>query len=161
MFTLLALPLRTRRDAVLARQRGRRLAALLQYGPHEQTLVGAGTFAVASQALEILGQADLCFQVDRKTLHVFAQPARPVSRSNNRLCKAPQPAAVLLRLARALPEQREFSEADLRWIVDQLPLLEPVNLYEEMRRQNQEMLGLLHALHSAQAAHHLCNHTAA
>src|SRR5438128_309313 len=47
----LALKIRSKKDAVRARTRARRVAGLLSFDPYEQTCIAAGVFVIACQAL--------------------------------------------------------------------------------------------------------------
>ena len=51
----------------------------------------------------------------------------------------------MMRLVKRLPEEQPMSEADLAWLVHNADE-SPVELFEEVVKQNQEMLGLLHEL---------------
>jgi hypothetical protein len=148
MVTLLTLALRRRRDVVLARQRARQIASLLRFDIHEQACIAAGAFAVAAQALAQLGPCRLVLRLEEHTLHIFAQQACPAGLPTRR-GDASQPFA---RLAKPLPPQaRELTREDLAWISEQLTRRIPPSIFEEIQHQNQEMLALLHALHTAQA----------
>src|SRR5713226_3165628 len=72
----LTMKLRGKKDAVLARQRARRVASLLNFDIHEQACIAAGTFVVACQALMLFGKGKICFQIENHQLHVFAQNPR-------------------------------------------------------------------------------------
>ncbi|MBI3407182.1 MAG: hypothetical protein HY040_02345 [Planctomycetes bacterium] len=138
MFSLLEMPVRSRRDVIWAQQRLRRLAGLLCFDGHEQALIAACAFAVANHALEVLGRAKLCAQVADGVLHVFAQANEEVSDKSDALAREP-----LLRMSKELPGKQKNSTEDVGWIASQLPLLEKLDVFEEMRRQNQDVLALL------------------
>jgi hypothetical protein len=145
----LTLKLRKKKDAILARQRARRVANLLGFDLHEQTCVAAGTFVIACQALSLYPQARLCFQIEKHQLQVFAQEAagEVVSSEKGRLAGMfPElDAKSLYRLTKALPaEQRTTEEKDLGWLVRQVEATACGSAFEEMMRQNQEVLALLH-----------------
>lgn len=154
MLTLLTLPVNSRRDVLLARQRARQIAALLHFESVDQACIAAGTFAVAQQALRRSRAAQLYFRIDKKMLHVFAQATGKAART---LPLRQLPAGVAgpdssLRLAKALPAgTADFSNEDLIWVIEQLNQQPCFHPFEEIQHQNQEMLALLHALHSAQA----------
>src|ERR1051325_2451805 len=69
----LALKIRTKKDAVRARTRARRVAGLLSFDPHEQTCIAAGAFVIACQAMMLFGKARLCFQIESHQLQIFAE----------------------------------------------------------------------------------------
>jgi hypothetical protein len=133
---LLTLPLRSKRDAVAARQRARQVAKVLHFDPVDQACIAAGAFAIAVQALRRNKRGQLCVQLERETLVVFAQSARE-----------PWPT---LRLSKPLPSaKRGLGAEDVAFVVEQLEALAPLDLFEEFQAQNQEMLTLLHALQRA------------
>lgn len=133
---LISLPLRSKRDAVVVRQRARQAAKLLLFDASEQACIAAGAFAIAVQALRWNKRGSLCLQTDRNQLTIFAQSKRDTGPS--------------LRLVKPLPAGlRERSADDVGWILQQLEQLAPVDLFEEFQTQNQEMLATLHALQRA------------
>ncbi len=153
MLSLLILPLVSKRDVLLARQRARQIAALFHFPAQEQSCIAAGAFAVAAQALRETKTAELCFQVvDRKLLifprarKVEVQPGTPAPPNTGTATDG------LLRLVKALPPAgAEFPPEDMVWLVNQLHQGGRFNLFEEIQHQNQEMLALIHGLQHAQA----------
>jgi hypothetical protein len=115
MLSLLSLPIRGKRDVLLARQRARQIAKMFQFDALEQACI-------------------------EHTLHITAQPQ----------VEEGSPAPVgLLRLEKALPAAgMELAPADMAWLLEQLNRQRSFNLFEEVERQNQETLMLLHALHT-------------
>jgi hypothetical protein len=150
----LALHLGGKKDAVLARQRARRVAGLLSFDPHEQACIAAGTFLVACQALMLFGKARLCFQIENHQLHVFAEeassaPAKPTQPVAQRLAGLfPETEAkTLFRLVKPLPpQQNSTEEMDVGWLVQKMEETASVGIFEEIVKQNQEILALLHEL---------------
>lgn len=151
MALLLSLPLRSRRDLIWARHRSRQLAALLKFDPDDQALIAAVTFAIGVQALELFDEPDLLCQMEAKSLHVFAREAESEATRPRRIPRARSGQGNPMRFARDLPSGLESSTADVRWVLEQLSLFEPVNLFEEVNRQNQEILSLLHALRTSES----------
>jgi hypothetical protein len=154
----LTLNLRGKKDAVLVRQRARRVASLLNFDGYEQACIAAGTFVVASQALLLLGKARICFQIDNQQLHVFAQEAtaeidNPAHHASKRLAGlfANVESKTLFRLTKPLP-QRELAaeEVELGWLVNQVEQTACNGLFDEIVKQNQEILALLHELRLCQ-----------
>src|SRR5262249_18164546 len=153
-FALVEMPLRSRRDVVWARQRVRRLTALLKFEGHEQALVVAGAFAIAYQALGLMADASLCVHVRDGALHILAQPTDGFDEASapgltSRLClHKPLPHMDLNGSRVKLNEngRGSFSSEDISWIAAQIPLLEKLDVFEEIRRQNDEILALLHRL---------------
>jgi hypothetical protein len=148
----LTLKLAGKKDAVLARQRARRVASLLSFDFHEQACVAAGTFVVACQALVLFGRARLCFQIENNQLHIFAQDARPeteqlaaqISKRMAGLFQETDP-KTQFRLTKPLPPQENSTaEIELGWIVSQVEQASCNGLFDEIIRQNQEILTLLH-----------------
>lgn len=148
----LALQLRGKKDAIRARQRARRVAGLLHFELHDQTCIAAGAFLIACQALELFGKSRLCFQIENQRLQVFAEAdsARPRSRRSE-----PQRLAGMLgevdpkrlyRLTKPLPANHTAEEADLAWLVEHIEEAATSSLFDEVVKQNQEVLALLHEL---------------
>lgn len=160
---LLTIALRSKRDVVEARQRGRQLAGLLGLPPAEQLLVSAAVFEVAWSALQSRGHCQLCFQIEDHRLAVFAtklERKKPVSGNRAKKLEAPAlmqllakldepaaPRASELRLEKPLPvSPGTLAVEDIPWAAQELAKQTPLNLFEEIRRQNQELLRLLHEL---------------
>jgi hypothetical protein len=148
----LTLKLAGKKDAVLARQRARRVASLLSFDFHEQACVAAGTFVVACQALVLYSRARLCFQIENQHLQIFAQDARPeseqlaaqISKRMTGLFQDADP-KTLFRLSKPLPPQENpAAEIEVGWIVNQVEQNACSGLFDEIIRQNQEILTLLH-----------------
>jgi hypothetical protein len=154
----LALKLRGKKDAVLARQRARRVASILSFNVHEQACIAAGTFVVACQALMLFGKARLCFQIHNQQLQIFVQDVNAeadhgLQRTSKRLLgmfpevdpKTP------FRLTKPLPPQlHPAEEVELGWLVNQVEETASNGLFDEIVKQNQEILSLLHELRSYQ-----------
>lgn len=148
----LALRLRGKKDAVLARQRARRVASLLRFDLPEQACIAAGTFVVACQALLFYGKARLCFQIENHQLHIFAEDAQAndaIPPASNRLGKflpAIDP-KTLYRLTKSLPSMDSpAEELDLGWLVSSIEQTAREGVFDELVRQNQEVLSLLSEL---------------
>lgn len=148
----LALKLRGKRDAILARQRARRVASLLSFSVPEQACIAAGTFVVACQALELFGQARLFFQIEDQHLHVFARDAKaddPAPPGATRLAGLfpDTDGKALFRLTKPLPPQECAAEqVEIGWLVKKLEETACDGLFAEIAKQNQEVLALLHEL---------------
>jgi hypothetical protein len=148
----LTLKIRSKKDTVLARLRARRVANLLSFDPHEQACIAAGAFVIACQALMLFGKARLCFQIENHQLQVFAQEAKadatePASASGKRLTGVfpEMDPKTLFRLAKPLPPQeRPAEELDLGWLVKKVEETACKGLFDELIKQNQEVLALLH-----------------
>lgn len=147
----LALKLRGKKDAVLARQRARRVASLLCFDPHEQACIAAGVFIIACQALSQFGKGRLCFQIENQQLHVFAEPIQAKAgpnQANPRLQGLfpddPKPVARLVKPVP--PRDNPAEEIELGWVVRQVEKASGESLFDEIVKQNQEILALLHEL---------------
>lgn len=145
MQSLQTLPLRSKRDVVVARQRARQIAALLGFDLQEQACIAAGTFTVASAAVRQGPSSQLCIAIEDKALRVFSR-GRPCSDS---VVPASSHGATIL-IKRLPVATGELAAEDVSWVIEQLDQQKYFNLFEEMEHQNQEMLALLHALHVAQ-----------
>ena len=151
----LGLKLRGKRDAVLARQRARRVASLLSFDPQEQACIAAGAFLIASQALTLFGRGRLCFQIENGQLQVFAEPRQipspktegePAQSRLAGLSPESDP-RTLFRLAKQLPARDAAAdEVELAWLVKKVEETAGESLFDEIVKQNQEMLALLHEL---------------
>jgi hypothetical protein len=137
----LVLKVRGKKDVLALRQKARRVAQLLRFEPYEQTCIAAGAFAVAQQAVGQMGGVRICFQLDRDQLHIYVQGVIDETASPRGETVKP-----LLRLARPLPAEKGLEEMDVSWLVQRLDLPAPSGLYEEIIKQNQEVLSLLHEL---------------
>jgi hypothetical protein len=150
----LALKLRGKKDAVLARQRARRVASLLSFDCQQQACIAAGTFVIACQALVLFGKARLCFQIDNHQLHIFAQEFQaetvaPTRSIHGRLAGLfPEvDAKMLFRMTKALPPQENpAEEIEIGWLANQVENTACNGLFDEIIKQNQEILALLHEL---------------
>ncbi len=154
----LTVRLSSRKHALLARQRARRVAALLQFEAHEQACIAAGVFVIACQALVLFGKARLCFQIENHQLQVFAaedadgrQLPAPLSKRLAGLFPDVDPKS-LYRLTKPMPPQDGAAEElDLAWLVESIEAKTPHGMFAEIVKQNQEILALLHELRLYQA----------
>ena len=149
-----ALKLRGKKDAVLARQRARRIASLLSFDPYEQACIAAGTFVIACQSLVVFGKSRVCFQIENNQLQVFAQemnagaeqPASAVSRRLSALLNDVDVKS-LFRLSKPMPPQETpADQLDLAWLCTKIEETACNSLFDEIVKQNQETLSLLHEL---------------
>jgi hypothetical protein len=147
----LTFPIRGKKDVIRARQRARQVASLLQFSPQDQACLAAGTFVIACQALESLGTAVVCFQLEDAQLKVFANVEGAPGEANhpvNRITCLPARDGLQLRLVKPLPADSRLAEADLAWLVNNVGETRGL-LFEEVIKQNQEVLMLLHTLHAS------------
>jgi hypothetical protein len=144
----MTLKLRGKKDAILVRQRARRLASLLGYDIHEQACIAAGSFVVACQALLLFGKAKICFQMENHHLQIFAQeaPTESAPLVAERLAAAfPEAEAKLpFRLTKPLPRRDVADDIEIGWLVKKVEETACDGLFDEIVKQNQEVLSLLH-----------------
>ncbi|HEV3084286.1 MAG TPA: hypothetical protein VGY66_31280 [Gemmataceae bacterium] len=141
--SFLVFNVRSKRDAVLARDWARQVAALLGFEPLEQACIAAGVFEIASQAREHTRYAALHFKVQGDFFQVFA-----VQRQDPDEAATPSG----LRLEKRLPK-KELAVAleDVAWIVCQTAEQTHASLFTEVKRQNQELLHALAELRGCRA----------
>lgn len=152
MPTLLTIPLRTKRDLLVARQRARQVAALLRFDFPEQACIAAGAFTVAAQGLRGDCPSRLCLQLENNCLRIslIAAPGNRLSLSARRV-KCRTSTAKAFQLVKPLPETAPpLASDDLNWVLKELTKRTPASAFEEIERQNQEVLALIHALRQAQ-----------
>ena len=145
----LTVAIRGQKDAVRIRHRARQIASLLHFPSHEQTCVAAATFVIACQALRLPGRRAIRFTIDNNRLQIDAHLVSgeaitdgPVNRLTGLIgtsVDAP------MHLVKALPSDRPLADADLAWLVENTKDT-TCGLFEEVIRQNQEVLSLLHEL---------------
>jgi hypothetical protein len=132
---LLLLRIRRKRDALLARGQARRVAALLGFDPREQACIGGLVFELARQALDQTASVRLGFAVER-----------------GRLVVSPVGDGPRLRVEKPLPPRDPaLADEDLAFVVRELALRTPANVFEEVQKQNQELLRTLLELRDCQA----------
>ncbi len=153
----LTFPVRGKRDAIRARHCARQIAALLHFSVEQQACIAAGTFMIACQGLGVYGKFVLCFQIDNNQLHVHARgpanrPQLPCGRVNRLAALPGGDGETPLRLVKPLPEEKTLAEADVAWLVRHAEA-ESTGLFEEIIKQNQEVLALVHQLQTLQQPH--------
>ncbi|MCI0457908.1 MAG: hypothetical protein L0Z62_13155 [Gemmataceae bacterium] len=116
-----------KRDLLLARRQARQVARLLGFDLLEQACVAALVFELARQQLSQAGRLTLRFAVAQDRLLIVAAFGEGTA-----------------RVEKPLP-RREPATAhdDLSWVVRELERLDPLNLFEEVQTQNQELLRVL------------------
>ncbi len=143
----LTVRIRGQKDAIRVRHRARQIASLLHFPIHEQACAAAATFVIACQVLRLPGRHAIRFTIDNEHLHVDAQAVGDGAPVNRVAPLIEQPAEAPLRLVKRLPADRPLAEPDLAWLVKRTEEV-PAGLFEEIIRQNQEVLTLLHELHA-------------
>jgi hypothetical protein len=152
--SILTLPLRKKRDVLLARQRARQIAKLLGFDPREQACIAASAFAVASTARQHASGCAVSFQLQGDMLQVIPVLGRRRTSGLERLLpQLPSATRSLLRLEKPLPANGPaVNPEDLSWLVEELARLMPLNVFDEIEQQNQELLHTLQQLHAVEAA---------
>jgi hypothetical protein len=132
---LLLIQIRCKRDALLARRQARQVAKLLGFDPAEQACVAALVFELAAQALTQAASVRLRFAV-----------------AQDRLLVCPEGDGPALRVEKLLPPRDPAVPAeDLSFVVRELARRTAVNLFEEVEKQNQELLRTLLELRDCRA----------
>jgi hypothetical protein len=92
--------------------------------------IAAAVFELAARARTEKRRTTVQFQLSRSHLQVFCEPQTS------------------LRLLRPLPDEaRRMALEDLAWAAQELSRQTPLDLFEEMQRQNQELLRVIQELH--------------
>ena len=137
-----AIPLRGRKDALRARYFARQFAHLLRFPASEQTCIAAGAFLIACQVLQRKLKAKLLFRIEGHHFQVVAEPEVAENSPHGKETEG------VFRLSKLLPENQGIEEKDLHWMVQTTQT--SGWLFEEICRQNQEILTLLHELQATQ-----------
>src|SRR5262249_23216940 len=120
---------------LLARRQARQVAGLLGFNSAEQACVAALVFELASQALTQAAPVRLRFAVDQDRLLVCTEGDRPGAR-----VEKPLP-----------PRNTAVPAEDLSFVLRELARLTAENLFEEVQKQNQELLRALLELRDCRA----------
>jgi hypothetical protein len=146
MITLLSLRVRRKRDLVLARQRARQIGRLLGLDATGQATLACGVFEMAYRSARQLGPVRVEFRLADGTLQVsFARlPGKTLS---IRPAAFPDNMAFLETL---VPHPPAMPEEDLVWAVRQVAEHAPLDCFQEMRQQSQELLRALVQLRRAE-----------
>ncbi|MCC6420975.1 MAG: hypothetical protein IT429_22290 [Gemmataceae bacterium] len=121
----LQIEIRRKRDALLARRQARQVASLLGFGVREQVCVAGLTFELVCQELARVGRVVLTFALEQGQLLIL--PSDGGAR-----VEKPLP-----------PRDPAVAPDDLSWVIQELTALNPLDLFEEVQRQNQELLRVL------------------
>jgi hypothetical protein len=132
---LLLIQIRRKRDALLARRQARQVARLLGFDAGEQACIAGLVFELAVQAQAQSARVCLRFTVAQGRLLIAPDGDRPP-----------------LRVEKALPPRDPALPAeDFAWVVRELAKLTAENLFEEVQKQNQELLRTLLELRECRA----------
>ncbi len=141
MPSLCTLPLHGKKDALRARHYARQFAHLLKFSTQEEACIAAGAFLIAHQVLQRKIKGRMVFRIENHFLQVFAQGASPETGEMKDLDG-------IVRLSKCVPNQGNIEELDLGWLVRRMQT--SAWLYDEITKQNQEVLSLLHELQVSQ-----------
>lgn len=134
--------IRCNKDLVIARQRARHIARLLNFERSEEAAIAAAVFALGRNCLAQAGRVTLHFQLRRQSLQVV--PEVPPSDS------IPIDASArwsTWRLEKPLPHgEAAMSGEDLAWALETMNEFAPTSLFDEIAQQNDDMLNLLREL---------------
>ena len=134
-----SIALHKKRDVVLARRRARQIASFLGFDEWDTLTIAAATFNLATQIFNRSNSQKIEFQLDEDTLHIRPAPLAELSEVSVLL--SPSPPAIRKRLPQNCDPR--LAVADVPWILDQLDQGEKSSLWEEIQRQNQELLAVL------------------
>src|SRR5262249_1663158 len=99
-------------------------------------------------------RADMCFQIENARLCVFLRPVGdplPPGRSVTGVSTLPGvDGEAPLRVVKRLPQEPPVADADLAWLLED-PEPRPGRLFDEVIKQNQEVLALLTELYACRA----------
>jgi hypothetical protein len=131
--SLLTLAVKAKRDVLRARQLARLAADLLGFNSAEQSCLAAATFDLICQAHAPKGRMTVCFQIAEDCLVITFQPRA-------RALRAAGLEATSLRISKLLPANRTIAYEDVAFAMRQFQELAPLDLFEEMRKVNQDLL---------------------
>jgi hypothetical protein len=136
-YSLFTLPVKRKRDLLRARQLVRRAAGLLGFDATDQMCLAAAAFDLACQAHAVSGRADVCCEIADDCFNVVCLPA-----AGARLSPAiDQPS--LPRICKRLPPVEAAARDDVPWMLKKAAELAPLDVFDEMRQINQELLRTL------------------
>jgi hypothetical protein len=129
--------LKTKRDLLHARRVARQAAGLLGFDAGEQIALATATFDLACQAHAATGRARIDVDIDSDWLRITC--ACLVTPRQRKDVKVPEPLVISKRLPATGPMSRE----DVGWMLQTLQELRKLDVFEEVRRINQDLLGTL------------------
>jgi hypothetical protein len=134
---LFILALNRKRDIVRARQLVRQAASLLGFGAAEQRCIAAAAFDLACQAHECNGRANMTCEIVDSRLQVVCTSHQKKAHQKKESIVHCQ------RLAKDLPAGAPASLDDVPFVLQRIAELAPLNLFEELKLTNQELLQTL------------------
>jgi hypothetical protein len=142
---LLTLRVRRKRHVVRAARRARQIGRLLGLEGFRQAGLACGVLELTCRASARLGPVQVEFRLGGSFLQVDFRPLG--AGADHPLAQLGAQPSLRVELPQPLPVARD----DLAWMIQQLERRSPVNCFEEMRCQAQELLQALAQLHQAPA----------
>jgi hypothetical protein len=157
---LFSLKIKSKRDVLLARLRARQLTRLLGYAESDQLLLAAAAFELAWTTFQSRRRVVLHYTLEDDRFRIWcARPERKEEEEERRAFdrawngpggerrkRRPGPdafAELALRLEKPLPSRAAAMPIeDIAWSMQQLAQHTPLNLFEEIRQYNLELLRL-------------------
>ncbi|HYV37700.1 MAG TPA: hypothetical protein VE988_18595 [Gemmataceae bacterium] len=134
---LLSLSLCSKRDLLRARQMARHAVNMLGYDARQQILLTAAVFDLVCQVHAQTDNATLDFDIINDHFHVVCTPGRPAARGVGSADGEP------VKLNKPLPAGATVPRADVPWMLQKLLEMAPLDVFDEMRKINQELLQTL------------------
>ncbi len=135
--TLLSVLLKTKRDILRIRQLTYRAADLLGFSTSDQVRLAAAVFDLACQAKTPTGRARVCFEVVDGWLRVTCSLVAKAPRRRR------DHGTTALVVNKRLVATRPLADEDVGWTLRQFQEMAPLDVFEEMQRINQDLLGAL------------------
>lgn len=143
--------IRTNKDLIIARQRTRHIARLLNFEPRDQAAIAATVFTLARGCLTEAGRLKLQFHIRRNTLQIVPETPEPEC--------LPFDASArwnTWRLEKPLPQaDSTMSLEDLSWAMETMSEFAPASIFDEIAQQNEDMLNLLRELAELRQQQHV------
>jgi hypothetical protein len=134
---LFTLPVKNKRDLLLARQLVRRAAGLLGFDGMDQMCLAAAAFDLACQTHAAAGRMNVCGEIAEDCFNVVCLPV-----PGSRCCPGvDQP--IFQRISKRLPTGEAAALEDVPWMLKKTAELAPLDVFDEMRTINQELLRTL------------------
>jgi hypothetical protein len=137
VYSIFTLPVKKKRDLLRARQLVRRAAGLLGFDGADQMCLAAAAFDLACQAHAAWGRANVRCEIAEDYLHVLCVPARGARWWGG----IDQPS--VRRISKCLPAVSAAARHDIPWILKKTTELAPLDVFDEMRKINHELLRTL------------------
>lgn len=146
-----SIQIRRNRELIVARQRTRHVARLLNYRREDEAALAATLFTLAANCLAQAGQVTLHFHLRPHSLVIVPEVPSPPS-----LAFDPGARWSSWRIERPLPETpagtepAAMSAEDLTWSLQTINEFAPTSLFDEIKQQNDDALELLRELRACQ-----------